>query len=459
MKFSSIGVLLLAAGLGMAQPPSAPPPDQAPTPRPFPAGPTGPDAAPGTARPPDGGVLYAPVPPAGPGCCAHGCRDYVDCDGASEGQYWLDAEYLLMWIKASPTPPLVTAGTARSEGILGHRGTTTLFGGDDLRFPSQSGGRFGGGLWLDDGHCLGLEANGFFLTETSRNAAFPAGCAPVLARPFCEANNGEQSVELASFPGISSGGVRVHEDTELAGAQVNLFKHCGCYCLDLGPWNWSGDLRLLGGFRYLNLEENLDVGEQKSIFSIPEMTAAGIGPATIAAFSRIAGSSFVTLDHFGTRNNFYGGQAGIQGELRCDRFFMNASAKLALGDTEEEITITGEQIQTTRTGRLRPFAGGLLALPSNSGRFTRDRFAYVPEFNGNVGYQVSCNVRLYVGYEFLYWSRVVRPGEQVDPNLDVNKIPNSVLRGPALTQPHPVVPFRESDFWASGVNFGVEITF
>jgi hypothetical protein len=109
-------------------------------------------------------------------------------------------------------------------------------------------------------------------------------------------------------------------------------------------------------------------------------------------------------------------------------------------------------------------AGGLLALSSNIGHFSRDRFSVVPELGLTVGYNITCHMRVFVGYNFLYMSNVLRPGDQIDPILDARKIPNFVKLAPTSaaatsTLPisvHPTVPFNEANFWAQGVNCGLE---
>ena len=54
-------------------------------------------------------------------------------------------------------------------------------------------------------------------------------------------------------------------------------------------------------------------------------------------------------------------------------------------------------------------------------------------------------------------SSVVRPGDQIDTSLDENKIPPGTTLAPPGT-PRPLVPFKESDFWAQGLTFGLEFT-
>ena len=76
------------------------------------------------------------------------------------------------------------------------------------------------------------------------------------------------------------------------------------------------------------------------------------------------------------------------------------------------------------------FAGGLLALPgANIGRYTQSKFAVVPEAGVKIGYHLTPNLRLAVGYNFLYLSSVLRPGDQIDTGLDVTRIPNFPLPG------------------------------
>ena len=62
--------------------------------------------------------------------------------------------------------------------------------------------------------------------------------------------------------------------------------------------------------------------------------------------------------------------------------------------------------------------GGVLALASNIGTFTRDRLAVVPEVGLKIGYDVTDHMRLYAGYNLLAMSDVVRPGNRVASNTN-----------------------------------------
>jgi hypothetical protein len=65
-----------------------------------------------------------------------------------------------------------------------------------------------------------------------------------------------------------------------------------------------------------------------------------------------------------------------------------------------------------------------------------------------------------VGYNFLYVSSVIRPGDQVDRVLDITQIPNFPVPGVQPTAlGRPTVLFKETDFWAQGINLGLEIRY
>ena len=104
---------------------------------------------------------------------------------------------------------------------------------------------------------------------------------------------------------------------------------------------------------------------------------------------------------------------------------MNARGLLAIGDTAQQLTISGSQ-RFCHYGRCI-FTGGVLALPSNIGHFNHNAFSFVPEIGVNVGYQILPCLRGFVGYNFLYSTNVIRPGTSIDRSLDVTQIPNFAL--------------------------------
>lgn len=349
---------------------------------------------------------------------------------------WGSAEFLLWNVSDYAAPPLVTTGPAQFPvGFLGNPGTQVLFGGSSLNSGVFPGGRFMAGIWFGECVRLGLETDYFFLAEQSASTAFNSDVYPVLARPFTNANTGGQFSEFGAFPGIATGGMAIDTTAELWGAGVRLRRPLWEEC--------RGGIDLLAGFQYLSLEESLTITET------PTFLAGG-------PFPSLSGLSFVAVDRFATCNQFFGGQLGIAARYRRGNWLIDLRALVGIGTTHQEVDIQGGQRVTNAAGGVTLHQGGLLALPgSNIGRVSRDAFTIVPQVGLNLGYQVTERVSVFAGYTFLYWSNVVRPGDQIDPVLDVTRIPNFLTNAAPINPPRPVNPFKSTDFWAHGVNFGL----
>ena len=136
-------------------------------------------------------------------------------------------------------------------------------------------------------------------------------------------------------------------------------------------------------------------------------------------------------------------------------FGIDLTGKVALGVSQQRVNISG--LSQDAAGNTLP--GGLRALTSNIGHFTRDRFSVVPEIGVNLSYHVTDRLRAFVGYDFLYWSNVVRPGDQIDRTLDVTLIPAFAPNVQPAGQNRPAVPFRDTDFWVQGLQLGLEFNF
>jgi len=138
---------------------------------------------------------------------------------------------------------------------------------------------------------------------------------------------------------------------------------------------------------------------------------------------------------------------------------VNFLGKIALGDSHETVSINGSTQQTPPGGTTTSVPGGLLALSSNIGRYTKDEFAAVPELGINFGYQINPLVRAYVGYSFIYLSDVARPGDQINRSVNPALVPTSTTYGTASTPAAPGFTFQRTEFWAQGVNFGLEVRY
>lgn len=197
------------------------------------------------------------------------------------------------------------------------------------------------------------------------------------------------------------------------------------------------------GRTYLYLQDSLNIREDllqaaNAAFGIPE-------------------TSFVVEDRFHTHNEFVGGQLGMRTLVQIDGFSLEVLAKVALGTTHQSVTIDGATTTTVAGAAPVSGFGGLLALPTNIGSYSRDRFTVVPEVNVTLGYQLTSWLRGFVGYNFLYWSSVVRAGEQIDLGVNPNYIPPPVT--PTTGPPRPAFLGTTTDLWVQGLTFGVELSY
>jgi hypothetical protein len=356
--------------------------------------------------------------------------------------HWVNFDYLLWWTRDRSLPPLVTSGNPASQGILGQPGTQILYGGPfGPEEFGRSGFRFMAGTWLGCEQSCGIEFGGFFFPQRDDRRAFGTDLCTFLARPFFNLNECIEFAEITSLEGLSRGTTTVRTPLEFWGAEVNGIHQlcCGCACR----------VDLLTGFRYLDLDESVVIDEW--------IRVEDNLPPEFSQFDQFAGATVTVNDRFATRNRFYGGQIGLDGGIARGPWQVGVRAKLGLGVTRQTIDISGGQTILFPNGVLETYNGGLLALASNIGRYSNSEFSVVPELNVNLGYRLTDCVLVYMGYSFLYWSRVVRPGDQIDRVIDVTQIPNFAPPGVEPTGiPRPGVPFAQTDFWAQGLNFGIE---
>jgi hypothetical protein len=359
-------------------------------------------------------------PPAGGGPLAH---------------EWQQFEYLLWWIRDTRLPPLITANRSGILPVLNDPSTTVVAGNSEMRNLDHSGGRFTVGFALDSAQTIGVEGNYFFLgsrTTTVGTGSNAAG-APALGIPYYDVTLGTPQVQLVAFPYFARGSVAVSDSARLQGAEINGV-------LNLGWNSWFQADGLLG-FRYFEVDEGLQLAYSSDRFLSSGAPGIRLGAA----------------DQFDGHNRFYGGQLGLRLDFRKGPVFLNLTGKVALGDTYEVVRINGVSSYALPGQPTRIFQGGTLAVASNSGRYTRDAFAVVPEATVRVGVLLQEKVRLFVGYNFLYLSQLARPANQIDQNANPTQIPLSTRVGlPFFGPAFPQFAFHGSEFWAQGLLFGLE---
>ncbi|MGZ5827485.1 MAG: BBP7 family outer membrane beta-barrel protein, partial [Xanthobacteraceae bacterium] len=92
---------------------------------------------------------------------------------------------------------------------------------------------------------------------------------------------------------------------------------------------------------------------------------------------------------------------------------------------------------------------------TNIGNFNSDRFSVVPELNARFSYQFAPGWRALVGYNFIYWTGVVRPGGVIDTAVNPTQLPPGPLTGAARPAPRA----DTTDYWMHGVSVGARYEF
>jgi len=393
-----------------------------------------PALAPSTTLPPTNVSVY---PPGGVEVGPGGTALFANVGPVDPYQFWVSAEYLWWRVKDDTVPPLVTTGPATFPvGFLGNAGTRVLLGGD-LDQGTLNGVRVRAGMWLDACKTVGLEFSGFYLCDNDQSTTFTSAQFPVLARPFTDVNPGGPNSEFLAFPGLATGAITVNREVE---------KFCGASLAARCPIcvTCNSGLSALAGLQYMALKEELTIVE----------TPRG---SPTNPFPGGAGTQFIATDRFRTENQFFGGLVGLSGYYNHGCVTVGAYGTFAAGCNRQVVDVSGSLVTIPAGGTPSVQSGALLAIPGrNIGRWENNEFSTVSELGVTVGYQVHPNVQIFGGYTCLYWTNVVRPGSEIDPVLDVTRIPN--FGGPPATSARPIVPFNQVDFWAQGVSAGVRFS-
>jgi hypothetical protein len=365
-------------------------------------------------------------------------------DRADGTRGFVQAEYLLWWMPGMRIPVLGTTSTDPNRlGFLGDPTTRLLLGPGDFIDSTRHGVRVRGGLWLDDCGSCAIDGSVFVLGRRTADAVFSSSQFAVITRPIFSPNIqpgvgviGETG-EAVTVPNVLTGSLSVHAESFLWGADLNV-RHC---------LHSACDRRLMWfvGYRYLNLQEELAVTENINV----------VGTSPRVVIPDPVGTVIFVQDSFKTENHFNGGQLGLTYERQRGRWSVDARASVAFGVTHQELDIFGIQVRTRPGQPPMTFRGGLLAAGPNLGSFSRDRFSVVPEFTLNLGYQITPALKAYVGYNFLYWSNVIRPGDQIDRVVDLTFVPNAPAVPPS-GQLRPAPLFKQTGLWVTGLQFGVE---
>jgi hypothetical protein len=395
---------------------------------------------------------------------------------APESRFYAGVEYLQWWVKDAPLSiPLVSTGPISSthHGFLTTSGvgsltvnsanTTILYGSPfgiakggntSQAFPGFAGTRVTFGYSLGNERRVAIEASGFALQNQSAGyAAYsePSG-SPIVNIPVYNTisytpggrpgglppNEDGLPASLPSDPqrfdgnaGVFMGGVKISNSLQLWGAEAT-----GVISLYRGPtWEVSG----LVGARYLDLNETFQLDYE-----------------SVGVSGRYTGSIGSASDTFDTRNQFVGATLGLRGRYSSGRLSVDLSGRVALGVSHQIEDVTGG-FWSSYQGSFTTGKEGVFAQPANEGRSSMNSFAVVPDAQIKIGYAITPRLRATIGYDFLYYSSVLRPGDQISHY--VPKGQTFQQGGTSTSTTSPARYSETTDFFAHGFTVGLEYRF
>ena len=316
----------------------------------------------------------------------------------------------MWWTEGMALPPLVTTsppGTPQAQaGVIGAEGTQVLFGDQDLFTDPRFGGRVRLGGWLGARRWVGLELDYTALEDEQTDFLAVSVGDQILARPFF--NVGENSLSsdsaLVAYPNLLAGTIYIDTYSQFQSAGAHLLTNIWCNFGCRGgegqePCNCDTGFRLdlIGGYRYIGLDEGV---------TIREALATTITPRT----------GFQAMDQFATSNDFQGGELGVSAKYLRRRWWAEGLLKVALGRTDEQIAINGyTQLVVppgAEDGSATLLTGDLLALSTNIGEYSYKTTAWASEVGLTMGYQLTPQLSVKLGYTLLFLSRVDPAGRR-----------------------------------------------
>lgn len=380
------------------------------------------------------------------------CRLYTKIDYL---HWWMKGDNLQNTLVTTSAVPSI----ANNFGAINQTQTQVLAGDGYVHQGPMDGVR--ATLGINPKCFVPIEITGFWVHTNSRSILHSEGreSDPLLARAIFSLDPTvlQESVYLAAFPRLAAGTVNLSTSTWLWGAEANAY-----ICHLWGSPDTIGMVvDLTAGARYAALNEDLDISN-----SITSRTDA----LRVSYLGTRFGRGFTTavVDSFHTRNTFYGAQGGIRTALPIRCFTLELKGDVGAGVNYQILSVMGSSTLYSPPAAA-PFltpapqtaGGGIQAVASNSGRFTRQRFSVLGDFGVALELPVFEWLSLSVGYDLIAWSNVVRPGSQLSRYVDTRQVPTDVnftaAAAAAATTPPPT--FNESTFYAQGLTISLSFQY
>ena len=360
--------------------------------------------------------------------------------GGLGSRFWIEAGYQAGYVRDISTPATI-ATQGGAFAVRGTPGTSIALGGGESDIGIQHGGRFKAGFWFDSNRAFGLETSIHFLGVESETRGV-SGAGAALSRPFFDTSIQAQNVRILNLPGQVSGSVT----SEVS----SLF-----FGIDIGPIvrvieTDMVKLDQLFFFRHTYLEEEQTITDNVS-------PVGGAITFRGQAFRNPANSTSVR-DSAKSINRFYGGGAGLRLGITPGRFYANVETKLAVGANRQSLRLDGTTT-LSGAGDFQSASGGLLIPASINGLYTRNEISFQPDVGVKVGFQITPAVGVYVGYNFLYMSNVLRPGDNFTDSVNPTQLPSSQNFGVPFGPNNNPIQLNSGDFWMHTVGAGVNLRF
>jgi hypothetical protein len=359
------------------------------------------------------------------------------------GRVYGSVEYFLAWMRKGTNPALVqvvspeNANIAIMTGQLPPNATADVFGDGGTDPGTFSGARGTLGVWLDECSNWGAEVVYTQIFRQSDQFGIVSAGIPVIGRNFIDVSDNRSAFLRYTNPnGSQQGFISVSAPTEAYGGEFNVRYH-GCSI-------FADRTEYLSGFRYFNLREALSI----------DSGAQFLSPAGAVT------QTFDSLESFRTRNEFYGGQMGVESHFYRGCWTLDLCGKLAMGNVHQDVSIQGGTLVTQpgAPAQFFPNQSLLFVQPTNAGQYDRNIFAVMPEFILRLGYQLSEKVRATIGYDVFGISNVALPGSAIDTRVNPNNT-QFIVRGAPSTLPNPVFSFVGNTWWAQGITAGIVVNY
>jgi Putative beta barrel porin-7 (BBP7) len=349
-------------------------------------------------------VLLAPVP-----LSATEVPRVVIGDNASSSvpKVWFDLGLGFYWTSPAPMPqPLLTTSDVLDAGILGSPTTVVLSGGQKSSYRTFHSIIFNSGSWFDADRTIGMEGTNVWSEFKVQRGFFASDGTQPLFRPFFDPAIQAQSSVPVAVPDQLAGTFMAEQVMQFNTGDSNLM------------FNFYRDeersITGLIGYRYFYMGERMVLTQ--------ESTALADGAATLNGTALLAGEGYRIIDRISTVNRAIAGQVGLKFERSVDRFNVALTTKFGIGWQQERIFGDGR----TQLLPADPFvAGGFLVQRSFPYRNQQEDFLFISEVGIKASMQLVRRLRLMVGYDFLYFSQVARPGKIVDQVIEMTQNPTS----------------------------------